>query len=221
MKNTYKKHKTHIIYTLKLRSKKLVIILILIIFNSTFLFAFKKFEENFLPTVKALATTQSVNYTIKIIDKSLEEVPNVYKDYSNICQITKSESGDIISLTTNTNAIKNIELSLTKLIIKNIEKSHLEDLGIPIGNLTKTYILSGRGPEIPIKILTPSSPDIHIESQFESSGINQSKHKIIIHTDINIQIILPYETISKKVTHESLLSETIIVGKVPDVYVSK
>lgn len=221
MKNRYKKHKNHFIYTIKLRNKKLILIVMLIIFNITFWFAFKKMEKNFYPTVKVLSTTQSVNFTMSIIDKSVEEIPSIYTDYSNICQLNKNETGDIISVTTNANAIKNIKSNLAKSIIRNIEKAHSEKFGIPIGNLTKTYIFSGRGPEIPIKILAPYSPDIYIESEFESTGINQTKHKIIIHTDINIQIILPYETISKTVTHESLLSETIIVGKVPDVYVSK
>ena len=195
--------------------------MMLIIFNTTFLFAFKKIETNFHPTVKTLATAKVINHIMTTIDSSISEIPDTYTDYSDICQINKNETGEIISITLNTNAVKKIKSYLSRVIVKNITETHFEELGIPIGNLTKTYILSGRGPKIPIKILTASSPDIHIESHFETAGINQTKHKITIHTNINIQIILPYETISKKVTYESLLSETIIVGKVPDVYVSK
>ena len=221
MKNIYQKHKTHFIYTVKLKSKKIMIITMIIIFNTSFLFTFKKIETNFQPIVKILAISQATNYTLSSINKSLAEISDTYTDYSNICQITKNENGEIISLTINANVTKNIKSNLSKSIVNNIQNTHSEDLGIPIGSITRTYILSGKGPEIPLKILTSSSPDIHIESRFESAGINQTKHKITIHTNINIQIILPYETISKKVTYESLLSETIIVGKVPDVYVSK
>ena len=221
MKNQYKKHKSHIIYTIKLRNKKIFIIIMLIIFNTTFLFAFKKIETNFQPAVKALATAKVINHIMTTIDSSISEIPNTYTDYSDICQINKNEAGEIISITLNTNDVKKIKSHLSKTIVKNITQTHIEDLGIPIGNLTKTYILSGRGPKIPIKILTASSPNIHIESHFEDAGINQTKHKITILTNIDIQIILPYETIYKKVSYESLLSETIIVGKVPDVYVSK
>lgn len=195
--------------------------MMLIIFNTTFLFAFKKIETNFHPTVKALATAKVINHIMTTIDSSITEIPDTYTDYSDICQINKNEAGEIISITLNTNAVKKIKSHLSRTIVKNITQTHFEELGIPIGNLTKTYILSGRGPKIPIKILTASSPDIHIESHFEAAGINQTKHKISIYTNIDIQIILPYETIIKKVTYESLLSETIIVGKVPDVYVSK
>jgi len=221
MKNRYKKHKTHIIYAIKIQNKKLPWIIMLIIFNTIFLFAFNKIETNFQPIVKALATAKVKNHIMKTIDYSISKIPDTYTDYSNICQIHKNPSGEIISITLNTNAVKNIKSKLSKTIVQNISQLHSEELNIPIGNLTNTYILSGRGPKIPIKIIITSSPDIHIESYFEDAGINQTKHKISIFTNIEAQIILPYETMIKKVTYESLLSETIIVGKVPNVYISK
>lgn len=193
----------------------------LILFNISFFITFKYIEKNFQPTVKALATSQSQTFIMSTIDESVEEIPDIFTNYSELCYITKNEKGEIISITTNTNIINKIKLNLSENIVERIKHSHLQNLGIPIGNLTNTYILSGRGPKIPIKILTSSSPEIHIESKFESAGVNQTKHKISIITNIKIQIILPNETLHEQVSYEALLSETIIVGKVPDVYVSK
>ncbi len=221
LKNLYYKHKTHIIYSIKLKSKKIILLIILSIFNVSFLFTFKFVEKNFKPSVEALAISQANTYSITLIDEAIHKLPVAYKEYSELCNINKNTNGDIISVTTNTNVINNIKINLSEKIAQSVKNSHLKELGIPIGNLTGTYIFSGRGPKIPIKILTASSPDIHIDSKFEAAGVNQTKHKISIITNINIKIILPYETLTKKVTYETLLIETIIVGKVPDVYVSK
>ena len=220
LKNRYIKHKTHIIYSMKFKSKKIMIMIMLLIFNICFLFTFKHIERNFQPTVEALAVSQANTYAIHIIDKSIEENPEIHTNYSDICKINKNENGEITSVTTDSSKINGIKLNLSKEIVKNINNNNL-NLGIPIGNLTKTYIFSGRGPKIPIKILTTSSPSIYLESNFESAGVNQTKHKISIITNINLKIVLPYETLSKTVSYETLLFETIIVGKVPNVYVSK
>lgn len=193
----------------------------LMIFNISFLFTFKLIEENFKPSVSALATAYAGTYTTSVINKSIKETTILNTEYSKLCYINKNEDGEIISVTSDANTINEIKLNLSEKIIEKLKPSGSQEIGIPIGNLTKTYILSGRGPEIPIRVITTSSPDITIESTFESAGVNQTKHKISLFTTVDVQIILPYETLTKTVSYESLISETIIVGKVPDVYVSK
>ena len=65
MKNQYKKHKSHIIYTIKLRNKKFLIIMMLIIFNTTFLFAFKKIETELKDNSNTKLIVESVKNIIK------------------------------------------------------------------------------------------------------------------------------------------------------------
>lgn len=221
MKNRYKKHKNHIIYSINIRFKKTMGIMLLITFNISFLLTFKIVENNFKPSVSSLAASCSSTYVTSVINKSIRDSTEQKINYSDLCKINKNDDGEIISITTDTSAINNIKLKLSENIIKNLNYTKDHTLGIPIGNLTKTYILSGRGPEIPIKILTTSSPKITVESKFESTGINQTKHKISLVTTIEIHIILPYETTTKTVISESLICDTIIIGKVPDVYIAK
>ena len=221
LKNLYHKHKTHIIYSIKLKSNKIIILIILFIFNISFLFTFRYVEKQFKPTVEALAITQADTYTLSLINNSVHKITEIYAEYSELCFINKNSNGEIISVTTNTNAINNIKHLISKAITENFKNSDIKSLGVPIGNLTGTYILSGRGPKIPIKILTTSSPDIKIISNFEAAGVNQTKHKISIVVSTNIKIVLPYETINRKISYETMLIETIIVGNVPNVYISK
>lgn len=221
MKNLYKKHKTHIIYSFKLRYKKILISLLILSFNITFWVTFKTVDKNFKQPLIAMATSYCVTHTSDIINKSVKQMQNTEFNYSNLCEISKNTEGDIVSLTTNSGVVNKFKLKLSEKIVDIINNTESMEFGIPIGNLTNTYILSGRGPKIPIRLIVASSPKIAIESTFESTAINQTKHRISIITNIDIKIILPHETIVKTVTSESLLCETIIVGKVPNVYVSK
>lgn len=221
LKNLYNKHKSHIIYSIKPKFKKIVLLLLLMIFNITFWFTFKNVDQNFKPTVTALATSYSSTYTLSMINESIRELNLPESIYSDICKINKNENSEIVSITTKTSNINKIKLNLSERIIKRINTSDSTELGVPIGNLTNMYIFSGRGPKIPIKLTSASSPEIKVENKFESAGINQTKHKISLLTTVNIQIVLPYETLTKQVGAETLICETIIVGKVPDVYISK
>ena len=221
LKNLYNKHKAHISYSLKQKSKKISVMILLMTFNISFWITFKNVEKNFQPIVTALATSYAGTYATTAVNEAVKQIANSKIDYSEICNISKNENGDIKSITVDTATINLIKLKISETIIKNIEKSDSQQLGIPIGNLTNTYILSGRGPEIPVKIMTVSSPKVAVESKFESAGINQTKHKISIITNVDIQIILPYETTVKSIQSESLMCETIIVGNIPNVYISK
>ena len=221
MKNTYNKHKSHLIYSINLRFRKIILILMLLIFNSSFWITFKTVENNFKPTVTALATSYSNTHVTSLINSSVKDITDKKINYSDLCVINKNDNGEIISVTTNTSGINSIKLKLSDKIIENLKNKEFQNIGVPIGNLTKTYIFSGRGPEIPIKILTASAPKIAIESNFESAGINQTKHKISLITKVDIQIILPYDTITTTVSSESLICDTIIIGNVPNVYVAK
>lgn len=221
MRNTYNKHKTHMIYSFKLKIKRFTIITLLLIFNISLFFSYRIMEKNFKPTVSALAVSYVTTYTTDFINNSVKQIQKHNFDYSDICVISKNDNGEIISISTNANIVNSIKLKLSEKIVQSSTNPKYQEHKIPVGNLSNSYILSGRGPEIPIRILTSSSPKISVESSFESTGINQTKHKISIVTNVDVKIILPYETITKNIISESLLCETIIVGKVPDVYIAK
>ena len=107
------------------------------------------------------------------------------------------------------------------MLIGLINNTSYEDVEIPIGSITKSHFMSGRGPKIPIRLLITGSPKMEIDNKFESAGINQTKHKISIITTVEIEVILPYDNVKTTVSSETMLFETVIVGKIPNVYVSK
>ena len=56
------------------------------------------------------------------------------------------------------------------------------------------------------------------ENEFTSAGINQTNHRIVLHIDVSVAILLPGFTTATKVSTAVTVAETVIVGGVPDTY---
>ena len=91
-------------------------------------------------------------------------------------------------------------------------------LEIPIGNLLGSSLLLGRGPDIPVDITMLSSSRVDFKNELVSAGINQTKHQMKLDVVIDIDVIMPWRTVSTQVVSEILIAETVIVGQVPQTY---
>ena len=58
------------------------------------------------------------------------------------------------------------------------------------------------------------------KSEFDSVGINMTKHTLFLEVNTHVNIVLPIKTYDYYTTNQVLLAESIIVGKVPEVYLS-
>ena len=62
------------------------------------------------------------------------------------------------------------------------------------------------------------SSSARFENQFESAGINQTKHRIVLRIDVYVSVLLPGYSAVTQVSNEITVAETVIVGEVPDTY---
>jgi len=111
-------------------------------------------------------------------------------------------------------------------IISDIPIKIQEELGkkenikfnISMGNLIGSRLLSGRGPQIEIKMSTIGNLDTDLRSEFLEAGINQTLHKIYLQVECQVVILTPFDTIEEKIINQVLLAEAVIVGTTPDTY---
>lgn len=221
MKILFNKHKARLIYSMNLNSRKVfaAICLVIIILSTNLVYRYA--EKAFQPVVTSLAVSQANSYAVNLINNAVMQVAKNNTDYSKLCIINKDDNGEILSINTNTKMINQIKLNTSAKLVELVNKAQYETIKIPVGNLTKSHVLSGRGPKIPVRLLITGSPKTEIDNKFESAGINQTKHKISIVSTVEIEVILPYDNVKTTVSSETMLCETIIVGKIPNVYISK
>ncbi len=89
---------------------------------------------------------------------------------------------------------------------------------MPFGSFTGFKLLAGRGPGVKIKISTIGEVETDLRSEFTSQGINQTLHRVYLQVKCNVNILTPFDNISREITNQVLLMENIIVGNIPNTY---
>lgn len=103
-------------------------------------------------------------------------------------------------------------------VLTRISQVPTGDLSIPIGSLTGSTLLAGRGPRITVRMESVGSSEANFRNAFTSAGINQTKHQIILTVDVSVSVLLPGFRTATKVSNSFIVAETVIVGTVPDTY---
>lgn len=140
-------------------------------------------------------------------------------DYDYFVTLQKDTDGAIAAITTNTAHINAVSTEILAEIVNSANNGEL-DIRIPLGTLLGSNLLLGRGPDVPVEISMLTSSFVSFENSLVSTGINQSRHTLILKADVDIDIIVPWATMSTTVETDVLIAETIIVGRVPDTYVT-
>ena len=65
-----------------------------------------------------------------------------------------------------------------------------------------------------------TSSRVEFNNSIVTAGINQTKHQINLEVIVDIDILVPCGTESTQVITEVLIADTIVVGRVPDTYLS-
>ena len=74
------------------------------------------------------------------------------------------------------------------------------------------------GPDIKIRFLDTGTVETKVRSEFESTGINQTIHRIYLDVKCKVSILTPYNVVEETITNEVVLIENVIVGLVPSTY---
>ena len=90
------------------------------------------------------------------------------------------------------------------------------NLGIPIGSLILPEVFAGKGPEIPIHILSIRNSDASFVSNFSDAGINQTLQQLTMNVSVDVAVLVLGEDSSFNVNSQVVVAETVIVGQVPD-----
>ena len=81
-------------------------------------------------------------------------------------------------------------------------------------------LLSGIGQRVYFKTINVTSVICQFNSTFNSVGINQTLHSIYIDVICEVNMNIPLSSIKKTCTTQVLISEAVLVGKVPEIYLN-
>lgn len=123
-----------------------------------------------------------------------------------------------MGITTNVQKINCLRSSLSNAISNELNKEEIKKIKIPLGAILGTEIFSGSGPIITVKLFVTGNVATDFESELSEAGINQTKHRINLNTQVNVAAIIPGYPVSTNIKTNLTIAETVIVGEVPKVY---
>ena len=177
------------------------------------------FRVRYNATIRSLAQTQVINATSDLINDAIDkQIEKGTIQYDRIVFFEKDLNGNITALKTNMSEVNRLKTDILNLINDEILDMDTSDLGIPIGSLILPELMSGRGPEIPVKIISIRNSEGSFESRFTEAGINQTLQQLTMHVSIDVSILVLGSAESFTVSSQVVVAETIIVGKVPDTF---
>ena len=198
------------------RRKFLVFFLILIIFLSLFLyfkFVVSKQIENICSSYVKEVMSETLNGSI------LKSVSNNV-EYDDLITIEKNSSGEVVLINTNAKNLNKLSRDISFFSSAIIKEKLSQGVPIPILAFTGVEILSSLGKKVNLSILSFNSINCEYQSKFEGVGINQSLHKITCVIKCETFINFPFQTNSIVEEYEIFITETVIVGKVPNNYIN-
>ena len=138
--------------------------------------------------------------------------------YDDIVNIRYSSGGEIELIELNSVNVNILIRKITQKVQDCFNDLKNQKIGIGLGTFTGIPFLYNRGPNVMLKLVPVGSVKTEIKSNFTAAGINQTLHRVGFVVSSNIGMILPVKNRNFKTELEVLLCESVIVGKIPQIY---
>jgi sporulation protein YunB len=216
----------------KLPNKYVVIITVFLIFS---LYAFWEIDKIFSPTILKYSEKQTRRIASLVINEAYESASQELKGQDIIIRDV-DENGKVV-ISTNTYLINKIIGTTTQHVEQNIRRVENGDISflslsksemkkmkadndgfylkVPIGVVTNTVLLGKLGPTIPVRFSVVGDAVASVSQEVKPFGFDNSVVEIIMHVEVNMNVIIPFSTKSTKVKVDVPIATEIIDGEVP------
>ena len=197
------------------RRLKIILILFLIVLTVAFFWLRRAYRD----VIRDLAQTQVKNTTSDLTNDAIaKQIADGVVQYDRIVYFEKDLDGRITALKTNIGEVNRLKTDILNIINDEILALDHSDIGIPIGSLFLPELLSGRGPVIPVHILSIRNSDANFVSHFSQAGINQTLHQVTMEIAVDVSVLVLGRTTSFTIESQVVIAETVIVGQVPNTF---
>ena len=200
----------------KKRSKATIFLMILVFFVVNVLYYI--FVAG--PIIKTYSEAEVRSITEKAVNMSVSNVINRTLSYDSLIDIHYTNSGEILSFSANQYEINTITREIVKEAQYQMSDLGRDGLYLHLGTMSGIPFFIGRGPKIKLKLVPIGAVNGEFVSEFDSVGINMTKHTLFLYVRVHVSIVLPVKSYDIYSNNQVMLAESIIVGKVPEVYLN-
>ena len=139
-------------------------------------------------------------------------------DNSSLIKIERNDKNEVTAVSSDIVSLNYLKTAVSEKVEEKIGEVGRREIKIPLGSLTDSGFLTGMGPDITVTLTVSSSCEAQIKSEFESVGINQTRHRILLVIDCEVVTVMLEKTETMQISLSVPIAETVIVGSVPNTY---
>lgn len=139
-------------------------------------------------------------------------------DTDKLIEYKLDSDGKIIAVNANVSVMNKLNNSISEALFEKMTNLEHIFIKLPLGSFLSSNFFSGVGPEIPVEVVLLNRINTEYHTDFSSTGINQSRHRIVINVTCDIGILSRLSNNVHTVNVEVPIAETIIIGNVPTTY---
>ena len=178
------------------------------------------FDKVVNPQLVAISEAKVRNLATRTLNDAFTTILSGQHVYDDLVEIRTDTNGNITSIIANTHKVNTLAQTLVGIGQDKIGQMGQQGIPLPLGNFTGIALFAGRGPDIRLKIMPIGNMVANFYSHFRSAGINQTNHQIFVKVTAFVNLILPIKAQKVSIVSELLIAESIIVGRVPEVYLN-
>lgn len=172
------------------------------------------------PLALNIAEAKTRAKTLDAINTASERIRKLSVFYDSFYNFERNNDGEIVLITANTSAINQMYIMCQSEIQKELAGLKDEKISIPTGAFSGLSIVADKGAAIDINVMPVGTAEASWNSYFFNEGINQTIHRVVLRIITKINILVPVKAATVTVTTDILISEDIIIGRVPDSYIT-
>lgn len=169
------------------------------------------------PSLIALCKVKSESLATSIASKAVQEVMSGL-GYLDLITLERDDNGNILALRANVIEMNKISSEISTVIQNKYLELDDMYIKIPIGNFTGNELLAGRGPKIIVKIVPVGTVNTDYKTEFISTGINQTRHRVYLEIKSKMTVVAPFTNKTVEVINNVNVAETVLIGNVPDTF---
>ena len=176
-------------------------------------------EQNLTRVVLSLAQAQARALAVRILNEAASELLAAGEvTYDSLMHVTADGAGQVRLIQANTPEMNRLASRVSLLAQSRRQQKREQSVRIPLGSAAGLTIFAGAGPKIEVHILPVGSVHARFHTEFQTAGINQTRHRVSLTLTAQVQLVIPTGAKTVEATTQVAMAESIIVGEVPETF---
>jgi len=202
------------------RKKVFKLIIVVLILAGVGTGAFFYVDLSLRPSILALSQVRVRYYAVNVMNNAVKDVLSQNDGLETLVEVIRDDNGAIKMVKTDAVSMNKLSTLVTQRAQEGMGELDSIEFAVPLGLVLTNGLLSGRGPDIKVKMLHSGSVSTDFSTVFENAGINQTWLRVYLVMSTQIRVFAPLAGESVNVEAKIPVTEMIIVGEVPDTYIN-